>query len=72
VGGGGCRESEHDRGDDSELVVEMAGFIDRASLERDLETTTTHTEAHGIHMDLIVGSAKGGAFVDGGDVACSV
>lgn len=47
------RQSQHDRRDGDECVVYPPGFVDVPGLEGDLETTTSHTKGHGVHVDVI-------------------
>jgi hypothetical protein len=47
------RQREHDRGDGNEGVVHPPGLVHVPGLEGDLETTTTHTERHGVHVDVV-------------------
>jgi len=36
-----------------QLVIEGAGLLDVARLERDLQTTASHAKSHRIHVDVI-------------------
>lgn len=47
-------KAHHDGTQWGKLIVEGAGFLDIASLEGHLQTAAAHTEAHCVHVDVIL------------------
>eukprot|EP00968_Pinguiococcus_pyrenoidosus_P007658 scaffold517_cov255-Pinguiococcus_pyrenoidosus.AAC.32 len=65
-----CRQRQHDRSEDQQLVVQEARLLQIGALERDLQARAAHPERHRIHVHLGAGGVglAGGAAIEAGAV----